>query len=61
MSFELFSNVDIFVFQEYRESLDLLHKLILATDLANHFKLDKELDKMIESKRSIVKNIKEGR
>lgn len=33
--------------QEYRESLDLLHNLILATDLANHFKLDKEIDVMI--------------
>lgn len=35
--------------QEYREALDLIHDIILATDIGTHLKIIKELEYMAEN------------
>lgn len=35
------------IFQDYSTALDLMQKMILATDLANHFKIDKQIENII--------------
>lgn len=37
-------------FQDYSRALDLMKLMILATDLANHFKIDKHIDELIKRK-----------
>ena len=41
-------------FQDYKRALDLMQKMILATDLANHFKISKQLDDLASSKYFVV-------
>lgn len=48
--FILFFLIFDFLSQDYKNALDLMQKMILATDLANHFKISKQLDTLASSK-----------